>query len=93
VTTTRAKLASGARRPCLIGLALTVYAPTALAYVDPGLLGTLYQAAYVLLFGALTALVFRPWHYVRGLFRQRTDRRPPEADAQARPRGKESTDR
>jgi hypothetical protein len=41
------------------------------AYVDPGIVGALYQAAYALVFGALTAWVFRPWRYLVSLFRRR----------------------
>jgi hypothetical protein len=50
----------------LAGL-LLVSSP-AYAYIDPGILGVLYQAAYALIFGAFVALVLRPWQYLKGVF-------------------------
>ena len=38
------------------------------AYVDPGVVGMLYQAVYAILFGGLMAWLLKPWRYVRSLF-------------------------
>ncbi len=59
---------------------------TAHAYVDPGVLGILYQAAYALLVGGMAALILRPWRYLRGLFgrapKTKNDQSRTEADRQ-----------
>lgn len=57
----------------LLAALLLVPSP-ALAYIDPGILGVLYQAAYALIFGTFVALVFRPWQYLKGLFGRLTGR-------------------
>lgn len=55
---------------------LFVVTPTlAWAYVDPGILGVLYQLVYVFFFGTLVAWLLRPWRYLKVLF-ERTFRRP-----------------
>jgi hypothetical protein len=46
----------------------------AYAYIDPGILGVLYQAAYALIFGTFLALVIRPWQYLKGVFGRITGR-------------------
>lgn len=48
----------------------------AFAYVDPGILSVLYQAIYVVVFGAAATFIFKPWNYFRSLFRK------PKPDAQ-----------
>src|SRR5687768_10545128 len=53
-----------------VGMMLLAYARTH-AYIDPGIVGALYQAVYALVFGAITAWVFRPWRYLMSLFRRR----------------------
>lgn len=50
---------------CLFVLGLT--GPAA-AYVDPGILPLVYQAAYALVIGAVVAFVIRPWNWIRSLF-------------------------
>jgi len=50
---------------CLFVVGLT--GPAA-AYVDPGILPLVYQAAYALVIGAVVAFVIRPWNWIRSLF-------------------------
>ena len=46
----------------LILVALLVAVPHgAHAYVDPGILGSLYQALYVLIVGSVASWIFKPW--------------------------------
>ena len=55
----------------IAGAVLGLLVPsTAHAYIDPGILASLYQALYVLIFGAITAYIVRPWRYVKSLFRK-----------------------
>ena len=55
-------------------LVLAAWPGAALAYVDPGILGALYQLAYAFLFGLVTIWIIRPWRYLKSLFnRQRTN--------------------
>jgi hypothetical protein len=53
---------------------LVLISSPAYAYIDPGILGVLYQAAYALVFGAFVALVLRPWQYMKGIFAKLTGR-------------------
>ena len=57
--------------------ALLLVSSPAYAYIDPGVLGVLYQAAYALVFGAFVALVLRPWQYLKGVFAKLTGRHDP----------------
>ena len=57
--------------------ALLLVTSPAYAYVDPGILSVLYQAAYALVFGALAALVLRPWQYLKAIFARLTGRQAP----------------
>lgn len=38
------------------------------AYVDPGIVGALWQGFYVLIFGIISAWVIRPWMFIKSLF-------------------------
>ncbi|MFQ5477296.1 MAG: hypothetical protein ACE5E4_01635 [Candidatus Binatia bacterium] len=49
------------------GLLLAGYPGAAEAYVDPGVIATLYQLVYVLVFGLLLGLVTKPIALVRRL--------------------------
>lgn len=50
-------------------LALLLFCPRpAAAYVDPGVVGSLYQIIYVVVFGALLGFVARPYKYLTSLF-------------------------
>jgi hypothetical protein len=53
---------------------LLLISSPAYAYIDPGILGVLYQAAYALIFGTFIALVLRPWQYLKGIFGRITGR-------------------
>lgn len=57
----------------LIGAFLAGVPSPAFAYIDPGILGTLFQAAYAFLFGIVTVWIFKPWNYIKSLFAQRND--------------------
>jgi len=62
--------------------ALLLISSPAYAYIDPGILGILYQAAYALVFGAFVALVLRPWQYLKGIFARFSGR--PAGDGRSR---------
>lgn len=51
-------------------LAFFLPARTAHAYVDPGVLSILFQALYVTVFGAAAAFIFRPWNYLKSVFKK-----------------------
>ena len=46
------------------------------AYVDPGILGALYQMVYVAIFGVAAAVIFKPWAFIKGTVRRMTGRPP-----------------
>ena len=55
----------------LIPLLVMIFYPRiAYAYVDPGFLTTLYQFFYIFIFGTLTVIIFKPWYYIRALFKK-----------------------
>jgi hypothetical protein len=47
--------------------ALLLWPADAKAYVDPGILGQLYQLWYVFVFGILSVIVTRPYRYLQAL--------------------------
>ncbi len=51
-------------------LALLLIPRTAQAYVDPGIMSVLFQALYVVFFGAAAAFILRPWAYLKSLFKK-----------------------
>jgi hypothetical protein len=53
----------------LVGFALWTFPERAHAYVDPGLLGSLYQMIYVLIFGVLAGWVLRPFKFISMKFK------------------------
>ena len=60
---------------CVMSLAAFVaYIPPAQAYIDPGIAYGLIQAAFALLFGGAVAWVLRPWTYLKGLFRRKSEK-------------------
>ena len=65
----------------VLGFAMVALLPSvAHAYVDPGLLGTFYQAIYALVFGVIVSWVIRPWHLVKAwLGKARQSEDDPEA--------------
>ncbi len=48
----------------LLAIAFWTFPARAHAYIDPGLLGSLYQIIYVLIFGVLAGWVLRPFKYI-----------------------------
>jgi hypothetical protein len=65
----------------LVLAAALVLAPGAAhAYVDPGFLSSVYQFAYVAIFGVLAGVVFRPWNYIRNKFRKKSEDDAPGAE-------------
>lgn len=69
----------------LIGAILAGVPSPAFAYIDPGILGTLFQAAYAFLFGVVAVWIFKPWHYIKSFFTQQNgDGRKAEAGARKR---------
>jgi len=56
---------------------------SAYAYIDPGVMGAVFQSLYVLIFGFIMAWVIRPWEYIKSFFRSKesinTDRSAEEA--------------
>ena len=59
---------------------------TLFAYVDPGIIGTLYQVVYVAIFGVVAAVIFKPWGYLKAKFMRLSGRRPAETAAPEDPR-------
>ncbi|MBU4193358.1 MAG: hypothetical protein KKD85_13750 [Proteobacteria bacterium] len=52
----------------------TLFPEEALAYVDPGFLSSVYQFAYIAIFGVFACLVFRPWTYLKQKFFKKGDK-------------------
>jgi len=48
----------------LLAISFWTYPERAHAYVDPGLLGSLYQILYVFIFGVLAGWVLRPFKFI-----------------------------
>jgi len=75
-----------------------VWARPAHAYIDPGVVGVLYQSAYAAIFGLLALFVFRPIHAIKAMLRKRRglpepdgaapDAAPRAAEPPADPRGR-----
>jgi len=40
------------------------------AYVDPGFLSGIYQMLYVFIFGVVGVLIFKPFKYLKSLFKK-----------------------
>ena len=51
-----------------MALAVFLYAPTANAYIDPGMTYMVLQGLFVAIFGGMVAWVMRPWVYLKNLF-------------------------
>ena len=58
-----------------IGLIALTFPHVSWAYVDPGLMGMLFQTFYVLVFGVLAAWVIKPWNYMKGLFKKKKEQK------------------
>jgi len=50
-------------------LLLILYPTPAWAYVDPGIMASLYQLVYVLIFGVLLGWIIKPYRYFRSFFK------------------------
>ena len=48
----------------LMAIAIWTFPERAHAYVDPGLLGSLYQIIYIFIFGVLAGWVLRPFKFI-----------------------------
>ena len=72
----------------LIGgfLAVVLIPRPAHAYVDPGVLGVVYQFLYVVLLGGVAAFILRPWNYLKSRFGKATDD-PPDSETESVSRG------
>ena len=68
------RTAERSRRTAVALVAIALLASPAWAYVDPGIVATLYQLAYVIMFGALTALVFKPIRFIKTSFQRLRER-------------------
>lgn len=54
----------------------------AYAYVDPGLLGALWQILYVFAFGFISLCFVKPLSYLKNLFRKDKEKENPSTDEQ-----------
>ena len=62
-------------------IAMLFYPGQAFAYVDPGLLSSLYQIIYAILAGAVFAWIAKPWNYLKSLSgRKKKAHEPDKAD-------------
>lgn len=53
----------------LMGIVFWTFPEKAHAYVDPGLLGSLYQIIYIFIFGVLAGWVLRPFKFISMKFK------------------------
>ena len=61
------------------GVLLVYLLPSpAFAYVDPGIIGALWQWFYILVIGAVGAWIMRPWAYIKSFFVKQEKADPPE---------------
>ena len=58
----------GIVRSLPLALILALAPTTAFAYIDPGLVSTLIQGVFALLFGGVAAFIFRPWQSIKSFF-------------------------
>jgi len=61
----------------------------AFAYIDPGTVSMVIQGLFAVFFGAATAWVVRPWHFLKSLFRGRKSA-PATGEMQADTHGRTS---
>ncbi len=52
--------------------------PFIVAYVDPGLVGVVFQSIYAMLFGGAAMWILRPWRWLRGLGKPKSRPESPE---------------
>jgi len=66
----------------LVAIAFWTFPVRAHAYIDPGLLGSLYQIIYIFIFGVLASWVLRPFRFISMKFKElksRFTRKNPES--------------
>jgi hypothetical protein len=66
----QASVNRGSQRIFLLALLFWALPERAHAYVDPGLLGSLYQIIYVFVFGILAGWVLRPFKYISAKYKE-----------------------
>ena len=55
-------------RILILILALMLFPSLAPAYIDPGILSAAYQVAYLAFFGLISALILRPWRFLKSWY-------------------------
>ena len=50
-----------------------IYSTNSYGYIDPGILGALYQIVYVFIYGSLLAWIIKPWRYIKSFFNNEED--------------------
>lgn len=56
------------RKFLLFVLIYNGFLESAHGYIDPGLIGSLYQSLYIIFMGVIGFLIFKPWDYLKSLF-------------------------
>ncbi len=69
----------------IVAMALFLSPGTAHAYVDPGFLSVLHQIAYVAIFGALSAVIFKPWRLLKSRFKKFSSSKHPDEPRDPKP--------
>lgn len=73
------------QRTIILALLVWVGWPTeAHAYVEPGILSTLFQLAYILIFGLIAAWLFRPFRYLKSLLKRDANSKESKDDSNAK---------
>jgi nitrate reductase NapE component len=67
-------------------LAIVFFPRVAYAYVDPGFLSILFQLVYVFIFGTLATLIFKPWRYIKSLFKTSSSKKESESENESQER-------
>lgn len=57
----------------LVALVIVFYSSPAFAYMDPGIVASLFQSLYVIVFGVAAAWIIKPWIYIKSLFIKKSD--------------------
>lgn len=70
------------KRPFFLLLAGGIlYPQTAMAYVDPGIVSVVFQMLYVAVFGATAAFIFKPWNFLKSLFKKPRTKKQPDSES------------
>jgi len=73
-------------RLLVLFLGIVLFPSVAYAYVDPGFLSMLFQLIYVFIFGTLATLIFKPWRYIKSLFKTSSSKKEPESENESQER-------